>query len=113
MGDGATNEGAFHEAVNMAAIWDLPVVFVCENNLYGASTPVGQVTRLEHLADRAAAYGIPGVTRGRMDVLAVHEARWRRRWSGRASGGRPDADRVRDVPVRRPLAQRHARVPDA
>ena len=74
MGDGATNEGAFHEAVNMAAIWSLPVVFVCENNRYGASTPVEQVTKLDHLADRAAGYGIPGMTLDGMDVLAVHEA---------------------------------------
>lgn len=74
MGDGAINEGAFHEAVNMAAIWDLPVVFVCENNLYGASTPVGQVVKLEKLSDRAAGYGIPGLTVDGMDVLAVHEA---------------------------------------
>lgn len=74
MGDGATNEGAFHEGVNMAAIWDLPVVFVCENNRYGASTPVQQVTKLEKLAQRAAGYGIPGVTVDGMDVLAVHAA---------------------------------------
>ena len=74
MGDGAINEGAFHEGVNMAAIWDLPVVFVCENNLYGASTPIGQVVNLDRLADRAAGYGIPGVTVDGMDVLAVHDA---------------------------------------
>lgn len=74
MGDGATNEGAFHEGVNMAAIWDLPVIFVCENNKYGASTPVEQVTKLERLSDRAQGYGIPGVTVDGMDVLAVHEA---------------------------------------
>jgi TPP-dependent pyruvate/acetoin dehydrogenase alpha subunit len=74
MGDGAVNEGAFHEGVNMAAIWDLPVVFVCENNQYGASTPVGQVVKLERLADRAGGYGIPGVAADGMDVLAVHAA---------------------------------------
>jgi len=74
MGDGAVNEGAFHEGVNMAAIWDLPVVFVCENNRYGASTPVEQVVRLERLADRAQGYGIPGVTVDGMDVIAVHAA---------------------------------------
>lgn len=74
MGDGAINEGAFHEGVNMAAIWDLPVVFVCENNLYGASTPIEQVVKLDKLADRAAGYGIPGVTVDGMDVLAVYEA---------------------------------------
>ena len=73
LGDGAINEGAFHEGANMAAIWDLPVVFVCENNKYGASTPIEQVVRLTKLSDRAQGYGIPGVTVDGMDVLAVHE----------------------------------------
>jgi pyruvate dehydrogenase E1 component alpha subunit len=74
MGDGATNEGTFHEALNMASIWDLPVVFVVENNLYGASTSVKMVMKVPHIADRAAAYGIPGLTVDGNDVLAVHEA---------------------------------------
>jgi pyruvate dehydrogenase E1 component alpha subunit len=74
MGDGATNEGTFHEALNMASIWDLPVVFVVENNLYGASTPVRMVMKVAHIADRAAAYGIPGLTVDGNDVLAVYEA---------------------------------------
>ena len=73
-GDGASNEGSFHEAVNMAAIWDLPVVFVCENNLYGASTHVTRVMKAKHIADRASAYGIPGEVVDGMDVLAVHDA---------------------------------------
>lgn len=73
-GDGASNEGAFHEGVNMAAIWDLPVVFVCENNLYGASTHVSRVMKVAHIADRAAAYGIPGEVVDGMDCLAVHDA---------------------------------------
>ncbi len=73
-GDGATSEGAFHEGVTLAAIWHLPVVFVCENNLYGASTHVSQITRLERLSDHAAAYGIHGQTVYGNDVLAVHEA---------------------------------------
>ena len=60
-GDGATNEGAFHEAVNLAAIWQLPVVFVCENNKYGMSFSTEKSMHVEHVADRAAAYGIPGV----------------------------------------------------
>jgi len=73
IGDGAINEGAFHEGANMAAIWDLPVVFVCENNLYGASTHISQVMRVRHVADRAAAYAIPGVVADGMDVLAVYD----------------------------------------
>jgi acetoin:2,6-dichlorophenolindophenol oxidoreductase subunit alpha len=60
-GDGANNEGAFHEALNMASIWRLPVVFVCENNGYGMSTSVGRSTAVPNIADRAAAYGMPGV----------------------------------------------------
>lgn len=74
MGDGATNEGAFHEAVNMAAIWDLPVVFAVENNLYGASTPVSMVVKTRHISDRAAGYGIPGLTIDGNDLLAVIDA---------------------------------------
>jgi pyruvate/2-oxoglutarate/acetoin dehydrogenase E1 component/TPP-dependent pyruvate/acetoin dehydrogenase alpha subunit len=73
-GDGAVAEGAFHEGINLAAIWDLPVVFVCENNLYGASTRVDQVMRNDHIADRAATYGIPGKRIDGNDVLAVFEA---------------------------------------
>src|SRR5262245_7583323 len=57
-GDGAIAEGAFHEGVNLAAIWDLPVIFACENNLYGASTRVDQVMRNARIAERAATYGI-------------------------------------------------------
>jgi TPP-dependent pyruvate/acetoin dehydrogenase alpha subunit len=73
-GDGAIAEGAFHEGVNLAAIWDLPVIFVCENNLYGASTRVDRVMRNERIADRAAAYGIRGERVDGNDVLAVYEA---------------------------------------
>jgi TPP-dependent pyruvate/acetoin dehydrogenase alpha subunit len=73
-GDGAVAEGAFHEGVNLAAIWNLPVVFVCENNLYGASTRVNLVMLNTHIADRAAAYGITGQRVDGNDVLAVYEA---------------------------------------
>jgi TPP-dependent pyruvate/acetoin dehydrogenase alpha subunit len=73
-GDGAVAEGAFHEGVNLAAIWDLPVIFVCENNLYGASTRVDHVMRNERIADRAGAYGIHGTRIDGNDVLAVYEA---------------------------------------
>lgn len=74
MGDGAMNEGAVHEAMNMAALWDLPVVYVCENNLYAASTPLAAAFKNEDLAGRAAAYGLPGVVVDGNDVTAVHQA---------------------------------------
>ena len=73
-GDGATNEGAFHEAVNLASIWKLPVVFVCENNKYGMSFSTEKSMAVETIAERATAYGIPGVTVDGNDVEAVHEA---------------------------------------
>jgi acetoin:2,6-dichlorophenolindophenol oxidoreductase subunit alpha len=74
MGDGATNEGAFHEGLNMAAIWQLPAVFVVENNLYAASTPISWTFKIDNIADRAAAYGMRGEIVDGMDVLAVYEA---------------------------------------
>ncbi|MDH3645047.1 MAG: thiamine pyrophosphate-dependent dehydrogenase E1 component subunit alpha [Gammaproteobacteria bacterium] len=73
-GDGATNEGAFHEAVNMAAILKAPVVFVCENNLYGEWTSASMQTSVRDIADRSASYGIPGVIVDGMDIMAVYEA---------------------------------------
>lgn len=74
-GDGTTTIGAFHEAVNMAAVWRLPVVFVCENNLYSEYTPIHEVVPVEHpAADRATAYGIEGVLIDGNDVLAVRDA---------------------------------------
>jgi len=73
-GEGAANEGAWHEGLNVAAIWDLPVIFVCENNLYAASTPVSLSFKIENIADRAAAYGMPGVVVDGNDVLAVYQA---------------------------------------
>ena len=73
-GDGAVAEGAFHEGVNMAAIWKLPVIFVCENNLYGASTHVDLVMKNTRIADRAASYSFRGETVDGNDVLAVFEA---------------------------------------
>ena len=73
-GDGASSEGAFHEGVNLAAVWNLPIVYVCENNLYGASTRIEKVTRLDSVAGKAAAYGIRGETVWGNDVLAVYEA---------------------------------------
>jgi TPP-dependent pyruvate/acetoin dehydrogenase alpha subunit len=73
-GDGAANEGAFHEAVNLAAIWKLPVVFICENNKYGMSFSTEKSFAIENISERAAGYGIPGVTVDGNDVDAVHEA---------------------------------------
>ena len=72
-GDGASNEGAFHEGINFAAMYNVPTLFVCENNLYGASTPVSKVIKLENIADRAAAYGIEGIVCDGNDVFAVFE----------------------------------------
>lgn len=73
-GDGAANEGAFHEAVNLAAIWKLPVVFICENNKYGMSFSTEKAFAIEHIAERAVGYGIPGVTVDGNDVDAVYDA---------------------------------------
>jgi TPP-dependent pyruvate/acetoin dehydrogenase alpha subunit len=72
-GDGATNTGAFHEALNLAAVWRLPVVFVCENNHYAVSVPVSKSTSAS-IAQRGQAYGIPGVFANGMNVLDVYEA---------------------------------------
>ncbi|HQC82860.1 MAG TPA: thiamine pyrophosphate-dependent enzyme, partial [Bacillota bacterium] len=73
-GDGASNEGTFHESINMAAAWDLPVIYVLENNLYGISVDIRDVTNTPNLADRAIGYGIPGVIVDGMDVTEVYEA---------------------------------------
>ena len=73
-GEGASNQGTFHEGINMTAIWKLPVIFVCENNLYAMGTRQSRVMLIENIADRAASYGIPGVTVDGNDVLAVYEA---------------------------------------
>jgi acetoin:2,6-dichlorophenolindophenol oxidoreductase subunit alpha len=73
-GDGAANLGPLHEAMNMAAIWDLPVVFVCENNQYAVSTPSSYSTKLKNLSERSKAYGIPGETVDGMDVMQVYKA---------------------------------------
>jgi len=71
-GDGASSEGSFHESLNMAAIWKLPVVYLCENNLYGATTPARNVVSVEDIADRAAGYAMPGVVVDGQDAEAVH-----------------------------------------
>jgi TPP-dependent pyruvate/acetoin dehydrogenase alpha subunit len=72
-GDGAANRGTFHEAANMAAIWKLPVIFVCENNLYASTTPANYSLAGESVAGRAAAYGIPGYVTNGNDILEVRK----------------------------------------
>jgi len=73
-GEGASNQGTFHEGINMASIWKLPVIFVCENNLYAMGTRQSIVMNIENIADRAVAYGIPGGVVDGNDVFAVYEA---------------------------------------
>lgn len=82
-GDGSTNQGSFHEAVNFASIWDLPVIYFIENNKYGMSGNIEEMTNIENLSERAKAYGIPGVTINGNDIIevidATHEAAERAR----------------------------------
>lgn len=73
-GDGASNEGEFHEALNMASVWKLPVVFICDNNQYGMSMHMSKVMNIATISQRAVAYGIPGKTVDGNDVLAVYAA---------------------------------------
>jgi acetoin:2,6-dichlorophenolindophenol oxidoreductase subunit alpha len=85
-GDGASNEGAFHEGANAAAVWNLPVILVCENNMYGASTPFTRTSKVQDVARRAASYDMPGEIVDGQDVLAVNEAATRA--IERARGGK-------------------------
>ena len=87
-GDGATNIGAFHEALNLAAVWSLPVLFICENNLYMEYTPIGAVTAVPNpAADRAPAYGLPAELIDGNDVVAVADAVGRAAAVARSGGG--------------------------
>jgi acetoin:2,6-dichlorophenolindophenol oxidoreductase subunit alpha len=87
-GDGATNIGAFHEALNLAAVWALPVLFICENNLYMEYTPIGEVTAVANpAADRAPAYGIPAEVIDGNDVVVVKDAVTRAAELARSGGG--------------------------
>jgi pyruvate dehydrogenase E1 component alpha subunit len=87
-GDGATNIGAFHEAINLAAVWKLPVLFICENNLYMEYTPISEVTAVEHpAADRAAAYSLPRIVIDGNDVLTVRDEVARAAAKARAGEG--------------------------
>jgi 2-oxoisovalerate dehydrogenase E1 component len=119
-GDGATNTGRFHEGVNLAACLNIPVIYVLENNLYAISVPISYSCKLVNIADRAAAYGISGVTIDGNDAIAVYEAageavararqgggptiiecktfRWRGHWAGDAQGyvGKGEVDKWRE-----------------
>ncbi len=87
-GDGATNEGEFHEVLNLASIWKLPLIFACENNGYGVNTPVKYATGLDHVSERVTGgYGIPGVVVDGNDVVAVYEATKKAVDGVRAGGG--------------------------
>jgi pyruvate dehydrogenase E1 component alpha subunit len=87
-GDGTTNIGAFHEALNLAVVWNLPVVYVCENNLYMEYTPIGSVTAVEHpAADRASAYALEGIVADGNDADAMHELALRVVERARSGGG--------------------------
>jgi pyruvate dehydrogenase E1 component alpha subunit len=72
-GDGAASAGPFHESLNIAALWKLPILYICENNHYGVNTPATEAVAIENVADRAAAYGVPGMIVDGNDVLAVYE----------------------------------------
>ena len=86
-GDGSSNSGLFHESLNMAALWKLPIIYICENNLYGMSTPIEKSVSVKHVAQRAAAYGIPGKTIDGNDVLAVMQAVSEASERARSGGG--------------------------
>lgn len=86
-GDGAVNNGSFHEGLNLATTWNLPVVFVCENNLYATEIPFATVTKNPRVAERAQAYGLPGVTVDGNDVIAVYQTAGEAVQRARSGGG--------------------------
>ena len=86
-GDGAVNEGAFHESLNLAAIWNLPVIYFCENNHYAMSMSIFKASKIENLSMRAAAYGVPGVTVDGNDVIEVYRATQEAAERARHGGG--------------------------
>lgn len=109
--DGAVNNGAFHEGVNLATVWQLPVVFVCENNLYATEVAFAEATGNPSVASRAPAYGLPGVDVDGNDVLAVYDAAGEAVGRARSGGGptllecrtyrtRPHAEGMRDAGYR-------------
>ena len=86
-GEGTANKGDWHEALNLAAVWKLPVIFLCENNLYGVSTHITEVMAIEFVAERASAYGMPGITIYGNDPLIVYDAVKTAADRARAGGG--------------------------
>src|SRR4029453_18630653 len=86
-GDGAANNGAFHEGLNMASIWNLPALFVCENNQFATEVPLSYSAGNPDIGSRAAAYGIPGITVDGNDVLAVYAAAAEAIARARSGGG--------------------------
>lgn len=86
-GDGATNTGSFHEAMNLAATWQLPVIFICQNNRYAEMTPVDETMNITHIADRAKGVGMPGVTVDGNDPVATYAALKEAVDRGRSGGG--------------------------
>ena len=111
-GEGAANTGDVHEAMNLAAVHKLPVVFICENNIYAYSVPIEKSMAIEDVADRAEAYGFDGVAINGNDVLAVYQATQGAIARARAGDG-PDAHRVQDVPLARALGARPGVLPHA
>src|ERR1700683_179167 len=108
-GDGALPQGAFHESLNLAALWNLPVIFICENNFYGMGTLVANAVSQEHLYKFAEPYKIPGVRVDGMDVLEVYGAVMEA--AGRARGGRgPAPHRAGHLSFPRPLDVRPGRI---
>ena len=112
-GDGAVNNGAFHEGLNLATVWDLPVIFVCENNLYATEVPFTSVTKQPSVAARAASYGLPGIALDGNDVLAIDRAAGEAIAQARDGGGptllecktyrtRPHSEGMRDAGYRTP-----------
>ena len=110
-GDGAVNNGAFHEGLNLATVWNLPVIFVCENNLFATEIPFAKATRNTSVASRAAAYGLPGVAVDGNDVQAVYRAAGEAVQRARSGGGptliecktyrtRPHSEGMRDTGYR-------------
>ena len=103
-GDGAANEGAFHESLNLAAVWDLPVVFLCEHNQYGMSMSSQRAMRIESVAQRAGSYGIPGEMVDGNNVLAVYVVFRSSGTRSRRPGSQPD--REPHLSLQRPCQKR-------